>query len=38
VLGGGSLPSGITLSELNDIITAINENFDGGTKDNGVIG
>ncbi|HXG23772.1 MAG TPA: HYR domain-containing protein, partial [Chthonomonadales bacterium] len=27
-LGGGSLPSGVTLSHLNDIITAINEGFD----------
>jgi hypothetical protein len=36
-LGGGSLPSGVTLSELNDIIAAINENFDGGQQNNGVI-
>ena len=36
-LGGGSLPSGVTLPELNDVITAINENFEGGTQNNGVI-
>jgi len=27
-LGGGSLPSGVTLSSLNDLITNINEGFD----------
>ena len=37
VLGGGALPAGVTLSELNDIIASINENFDGGTENKGVI-
>ena len=36
-LGGGSLPWGLTLSELSSIITSINENFDGGTHDNGYL-
>jgi hypothetical protein len=32
VLGGGALPSGVTLSQLNDIVDAINNNFDGGVS------
>lgn len=34
VLGGntGALPPGVTVSTLNDVATAINENFDGGTN------
>jgi hypothetical protein len=36
VLGGGSLPSGLTLSDLNSIISKINENFDGG-QNNGYL-
>ncbi|MBL0062261.1 MAG: T9SS type A sorting domain-containing protein [bacterium] len=37
VLGGNlaNLPGGTTLSNLNDVITAINENYDNGTTDNG---
>ncbi len=37
VLGGNlsNLPNGTTLSNLNDVITAINENYDNGTTDNG---
>ncbi len=37
VLGGdlSGLPSGTTLSNLNDVITAINENYDNGTADQG---
>ena len=35
-LGGGSL-SGFTLSQYNDAATAINENFDNGTVDNGFL-
>jgi len=39
VLGGntGALPSGMTISNLNDILTACNENFDGGTVNNGFL-
>jgi hypothetical protein len=37
VLGGGSLPYGLTLSELNDVVSKINENFDGGTQNNGYL-
>jgi hypothetical protein len=37
VLGGGSLPSGLSLSELHEIVTKINENFDGGTDNNGYL-
>jgi hypothetical protein len=37
VLGGGSLPSGLTLSELNSVLTKINENFDGGNQNNGYL-
>jgi hypothetical protein len=36
-LGGGSLPSGLTYSELNDIVSKVNENFDGGTHSNGYL-
>jgi len=35
-LGGGSL-SGYTFSQFNDAATAINENFDNGTVDNGFL-
>jgi hypothetical protein len=37
VIGGGSLPSGLTLSGLNDIVNAINNNFDGGTTNLGYV-
>jgi hypothetical protein len=37
VLGGGSLPWGLTVSELNSIVSKINENFDGGTQNNGFL-
>jgi hypothetical protein len=39
VLGGStcSLPYGLSVSGLNDIVTAINENFDGGTVDHGYL-
>jgi hypothetical protein len=37
VLGGGSLPYGLSLSELHDIVSKINENFDGGTQNNGFL-
>lgn len=37
VLGGGALPSGLSLSELNNIVAKINENFDGGTQNNGYL-
>ena len=37
VLGGGPLPAGMTVSNLNDIVTAINENFDNGTTNKGLL-
>jgi hypothetical protein len=37
VLGGGALPSGVSLSDLNNIVSKINENFDGGTQNNGYL-
>jgi uncharacterized repeat protein (TIGR01451 family) len=39
VLGGntGALPTGLSLSGLNDILNAINNNFDNGTTNNGYL-
>lgn len=37
VLGGGALPSGLSLSELNSVVAKINENFDGGVQNNGYL-
>ncbi|MEO8620457.1 MAG: SdrD B-like domain-containing protein [bacterium] len=37
VLGGGALPSGLTLSELNTIVDNINNNYDGGTINKGYL-
>lgn len=39
VLGGtlSALPPGLTVAELNDVVTAINENFDGGTVNYGYL-
>jgi hypothetical protein len=37
VLGGGALPSGVSLSQLNDAVTSINENYEGGTTNNGYV-
>ena len=39
VLGGQTwdLPSGLTVSGLNDIVDALNNNFDGGTTNNGYV-
>jgi fructose-1-phosphate kinase PfkB-like protein len=37
VLGGGSLPSGMTISSLNDLVDLINNNFDNGTANGGVL-
>jgi hypothetical protein len=37
VLGGGALPSGLTLTELNDIVDKINNNFVDGTTDLGYL-
>jgi protocatechuate 3,4-dioxygenase beta subunit len=37
VLGGGSLPSGKTIADINATATAINENFDNGTTNNGFL-
>jgi VCBS repeat-containing protein len=33
VIGGGALPSGLTISELNAIVDAINNNYDNGNCD-----
>ena len=38
VLGGGALPSGKSLSSLNDTVTKINEGFDNGTTNTGYCG
>ena len=39
VLAGNTsaLPSGVTVSKLNDLISAINQNYDNGTTNNGVL-
>jgi hypothetical protein len=37
VLGGGALPSGMSLSDLNNVCDAINNNFDNGTVNNGYL-
>jgi hypothetical protein len=39
VLGGNvaALPSGVTISDLNSIIDSINNNYDGGTTNNGYL-
>jgi hypothetical protein len=37
VLGGGSLPSGLTVSGLNDIVNSINNNFDNGSTNGGCV-
>ena len=39
VLGGntGALPSGMSISDLNKVVDAINNNFDGGTANNGYL-
>jgi hypothetical protein len=37
VLGGGALPSGMSLSDLNNVCDAINNNFDNGTTNNGYL-
>ena len=36
-LGGSPLPSGITLTAINDALTAVNQAFDGGTKNTGYL-
>jgi hypothetical protein len=37
VLGGGALPSGQTVSSINNLLSAINANFDNGGNNNGVL-
>jgi hypothetical protein len=37
VLGGGSLPSGLTIANINDTVDSINRNFDNGTANNGYL-
>lgn len=37
ILGGVALPPGITVSDVNNVVDAINNNFDNGTKNNGYL-
>jgi hypothetical protein len=37
VLGGAALPSGISTSDLNNAVNAINNNFDSGTTNQGYL-
>jgi hypothetical protein len=37
VLGGGSLPYGMSLAALNDVVTAINENYEDGAANDGYL-
>lgn len=37
VISGGALPSGLTLSKLNEVLTAINENYDNGNTNDGYL-
>ncbi|MBZ5586435.1 MAG: putative Ig domain-containing protein, partial [Acidobacteriia bacterium] len=37
VLGGGALPKGMTISTLNSVVDAINNNFDGGMANKGYL-
>jgi hypothetical protein len=37
VLGGGALPAGQTVSSLNNLLSLINRNYDGGLQDLGVL-
>jgi hypothetical protein len=37
VLGGGAPPAGMTVSDLNNVIDAINSNFDSGTANKGYL-
>lgn len=38
VLGGGALPSGISVSDINSVIDSINNNYDGGTVNHQYLG
>ncbi|MDQ2667484.1 MAG: hypothetical protein M3Z05_15925 [Gemmatimonadota bacterium] len=39
VIGGntGALPAGVSISDLNNVIGSINNNFDGGSTNNGYL-
>lgn len=37
VLGGGSLPSGVSISDINTVVDNINNNFDNGTANKGYL-
>jgi len=37
MLGGGALPAGVTVSPMNNLVTAINGNFDNDTNINGIL-
>jgi hypothetical protein len=37
VLGGGAVPSGLTLTSISSTVDAINNNFDNGTSNNGYL-
>ena len=34
-LGGGALPAGMSISDLSDIVSKINDNYDRGKEDDG---
>jgi len=35
VLGGGALPTGVSISDLNSVLDSMNQNYDGGTVNKG---
>jgi hypothetical protein len=37
VLGGGAVPAGLSISDINGVVDAINNNFDDGTVDRGYL-
>ena len=37
VMGGGSLPTGVTMSDINGVADSINQNYDNGTVDYGYL-
>jgi hypothetical protein len=37
VLGGGALPTGISISDLNSVLDSMNQNYDGGTVNKGYL-
>ena len=37
ILGGGAAPAGVSISDINGVVDAINDNFDDGTVDRGYL-